>query len=159
MTWMSADNVCSTTLAEFGALFSLEELPAAPCYVRLHLSKLIPAETGIRHCYPPQSGLRGKIPHTVHMYPYWRVVHKILRNCLAIKFGEKGLVRDRMVNCLHHIYDLYIRRKQIDVLDYLWNEMQVVIVKGKVPCYGPLLQTLFNTKLPDAVVRDRKSVV
>ena len=47
MTWMSADTVCSATLAEFGALFSLEELPVAPCYVRLHLSKLIPAETGI----------------------------------------------------------------------------------------------------------------
>ena len=27
-----------------------------------------------------------------------------------------------------------------------------MVVKGKVPCYGPLLQTLFNTKLPDDVV-------
>ena len=70
LTWMSADTVCSATMADFGALFGLEELPVAPCYVRLHLEKLIPAETGIRHCYPPGIGIRGKIPKIVHMYPF-----------------------------------------------------------------------------------------
>ena len=156
LTWMSANVQCSATLAEFGALFGLSELQPAPCYVRLHLSKPIPAESGIRHCYPPGIGLRGKIPKTVYMYPYWKVVHGILRNCLACKFGEKGMVRDRMVNCLYHFVDPAKKNKQIDILDYLWQEMQQVVLRNQVPIYGPLLQTLFNNKLPASVVEQFK---
>jgi len=153
MTWMCHDKVCVTTLAEFGALFGIDELPVAPCYVRLHASSLIRAEDGIRHCYPPGIGLRGKIPKTVYMYPYWRVTHAILRNCLQCKFGEKGEVRERMVNCLHHIVDLFMRKKQIDILDYMWQEMRLVITRNKVPIYGPYLQTLFDTKLDQGVLK------
>ena len=52
-TWMTAETQCSATLAEFGALIGLEVLPVAPSYVRLHLSKLLPAAVGLPHCYPP----------------------------------------------------------------------------------------------------------
>ena len=86
------------------------------------------------------------------MYPYWRVVHGILRNCLNCKFGEKGMVRERMINCLYHIVPLYMRKKQIDILDYMWQEMKLVVLGNKVPIYGPYLQTLFNTKLSSDVI-------
>ena len=57
-----------------------------------------------------------------------------------------------MVNCLHHIVPLFERKKQIDILDYMWQEMRLVVLKNKIPVYGPYLQTLFNTKLhPDVV--------
>ena len=159
MTWMCHTTVCTATLAEFGALFQLEELPFAPCYSRIHCSKVMPAEVGIRHCYPPGIGLHGKLSKTSWMYHYWRVVHGILRNCLNCKFGEKGEVRQRMINLLHQIVPLYMRKKQIDILDYMWQEMRLVVLKNKVPIYGPYLQTLFNTKLSPEVIESYEMYV
>ena len=90
MTWMCHNTVYKASLAVFGALFGIDELPFAPCYVRLHCSKLIPAEAGLRHCYPPGIGLRGKLPKISWMYPYWRVVHGILRNCLNCNLVKRA---------------------------------------------------------------------
>ena len=114
MTWMCHTIVCTATLAEFGELFQLEELPFAPCYSSLHCSKVMQAEIGLRHCYPPGIGLHGKLSKTSWMYHYWRVVHGILSNNLNCKYGEKGEVRQRMINLLNQIVPLYMRKKQIE---------------------------------------------
>ena len=47
MTWMCAGIKCEASLAEFGTLFDIEELPFAPMsYVRIHArNKLMRAET------------------------------------------------------------------------------------------------------------------
>ena len=59
-------------LAEFGALFGIEELPfASMAYIRIHVdeTKLMKAQAGIRHCYPLETGL-SVIPKVTHMTPF-----------------------------------------------------------------------------------------
>ena len=142
LTWMTAETQCSATMAEFGVLIGLEVLQVAPSYVRLHLSRQLTPAIGLRHCYPP-----GKFtlqPKVAHMYPFWKATYQILRNCLACKFGEVSLARGMMINCLYNIYPLFQKRKQIDLLDFIWHEMKVVVGDpSRVPIYCP----------------DRKSVV
>ena len=105
MTWMCAGIKCEASLAEFGALFKIDELPFAPMsYVRIHAgNKLMRAEDGIRHCYPPGTGL-SVIPRVTHMSPFWKAINSVLRNTIAVKYGEKGVVRKWLVNLLYHIY-------------------------------------------------------
>ena len=130
MTWMCVDSVCEATLAEFGALFGLDKLPFAPTnYIHLQCQKLIPAELGIHHRYPPRIGICGNFPsHSCHPEEL---------SCLEV--WEKGEVRERMVNFLHHIVYLKERKRPIDILDYMWQEMHLVVLKNKVPVYGPYL--------------------
>ena len=88
------------------------------------------------------------------MYPFWRATYAILRNCVACKFGEVSLARGIMINCLYHIYPLFQKKKQIDLLDFLWNEMKVVAGDaGRVPIYCPLVQRLINAKMPAAIIQ------
>ena len=153
MTWMSVGVKCEASLAEFG-LFGIEELPFSPmAYIRIHVdeTKLIKAHIGIRHCYPPGTGL-SVIPKVTHMTPFWKAVHSILRHTIAVKYGEKGEVRKWMVNLLFHIVSAKKRGKKIDVLDYMWQEMHSVVLENKVPIYGQYLQKLINTKLPLAML-------
>ena len=154
MIWMCAGSQCEASLAEFGALFRIDELPFVPhAYVHIHVdeNKIMKAEKGIRHCYPPGTGL-SVIPKVTHMTPFWKAVHLILRHTIAAKFGEKGEVRKWMVNLLFHIVSAKERGKKIDVLDYMWQEMHSVVLETKVPIYGPFLQKLFNTKLASTVL-------
>jgi hypothetical protein len=53
-----------------------------------------------------------------------------------------------MINLLHHIMPSFWRKKKIDVLDYMWEEMHTVILDKRVPIYGPYLQQLINRKVP-----------
>ena len=60
VTWMSGGIKCEATLAEFGELFGLVELPFNPlASIRIHVdpTKLMKARTRIAHCYPPEDGL------------------------------------------------------------------------------------------------------
>ena len=86
------------------------------------------------------------------MYHIWRTVYTIMRNCLACKYGEQFLACWRMINCLYHIYDHYVKKKQIDILDYMWHEMQIVVANNRVLIFCPLLQHLINTMLPESIV-------
>ena len=67
------------------------------------------------------------------MTPFWKAIHSILRNTIAVKYREKGEVRKWMVNLLFHIVSAKERGKKIDVLDYMWHEMQSVVLESKVP--------------------------
>ena len=86
------------------------------------------------------------------MSPFWKATNSILRNTIAVKFGEKGVVRKWLVNLLFHIVSAKERGKKIDVLDYMWQEMHSVVLENKVPIYGQYLQTLFNKKLPSTLL-------
>ena len=37
-----------------------------------------------------------------------------------------------MINLLNQIVPLYMRKKQIDILDYMWQEMRLVVLMNKV---------------------------
>ena len=95
MIWMSGGIKCEASLAEFGALFGIVELPFNPLNsMRIHVdpSKLTKARTGIAHFYPPEVGLLH-CPKARYFTPFWKAVHVILRNTIHVKYGEKGEVR------------------------------------------------------------------
>ena len=93
------------------------------------------------------------------MYHFWKNVYHILRNCLAYKFGERLMARGMMINSLYHMYSVYEKKKQIDLLDYMWHEIQVVVADNRVPIYCPLLQRLINTKMLEAIVQQFPQVL
>jgi hypothetical protein len=117
-------------------------------YVRIHQQTLMKADPAIHHCYPRGQGLVGKVPKCTYMTPFWQATYAILRNTIAIKFGEKTEARAYMINLLYHIMPSFWREKKIDVLDYMWEEMHTVILDKRVPIYGPYLQQLFDRKVP-----------
>ena len=59
-----------------------------------------------------------------------------------------------MINCLYNIYPLFQKKKQIDLLDFIWHETKVVVGDpSRVPIYCPLVQRLINAKMPAAIVQ------
>ena len=156
MTWMSGGVKCQATLAEFGALFGIEEAVFTHfSHIRIHGEErlILKARTGIRHCYPPGVGTQY-IPKVKYFTDFWYVTHTILRNTIHVKFGEKGNVRKWMINLLHHIVKAKNNNKKLDVMDYMWNEMKNTVLGNKVPIYGSYIQTLIDSKVPAQLVNN-----
>ena len=92
MTWMSTTHQYTATLAELGALlgYSVKD-PNDPEYFRIHgpNQQILSAKPHIYHCYD-----EGRGAHHVHnvtkMTNKYHTIHKILRNTIHVKFGERN---------------------------------------------------------------------
>ena len=72
---------------------------------------------------------------------------------MSCKFGEMSQARGMMINCLYSIYPLFQKKKQIDLLDFMWHEMNVVVGDPtRVPIYFPLVQRLINANMHATLV-------
>ena len=153
MHWMSAGTKCSATLAEFGALFDIAEVPFQPLsFLRIHVSKMMKHEDGIKHCYAESGSLHS--PKVAFMSPFWHTIHAIFRNTINQKLGEKGEVRNYLVNLMFHVVSAKNRNRRLDILDYMWEEMKSVVLSKRVPVYAHFLQRLFAAKVPQVLLNN-----
>ena len=91
MIWMSGGIKCEASLAEFGELFDIVELPFQPLTsMRIHVdpSKLMKAQTGIAHCYPTEVGTLH-CPKAKYFTPFWKAVQVIMKNTIHASLGRR----------------------------------------------------------------------
>lgn len=142
MTWMSAGQRCTRTLAQFGQLLGYEvHDPEDHRYRRIHDRDVLHCNPYLHHAYPEGDGPKYA-PAIVQMSREYHLLNKIFRNTLAIKSGDKGHVRGYLVNTLYYVDN---RSKKIDIMDYMYEEMRRVILNPKKCCiYAPYIQILIE---------------
>jgi hypothetical protein len=91
------------------------------------------ADPYLHVCYPP--GSEHIAPNIVGMNDKYHTLHKIFRNVLAVKQGDKGKVRNWLINTLYYA----CHPKKFDIMDNLYNEMRLVVCEKKCAIYGPYL--------------------
>ena len=115
---MTAGMKCDATLEEFGALFGIVEVPFQPLsFLRIHASKMMKHDEGLKHCYSKSGRLHS--PKVTFMSPFWHTVHSVLRNTINQKLGEKGEVKNYLVNLMFHIVKAKNRNRRLDIMDYM----------------------------------------
>ena len=78
-------------------------------------------------------------------------MHRIFREILVVKVGDKTKIRGHLINLLHYTCH-NSEQGPIDVMDFMWHKMYSVVMNRKVPIYAPYITALIAEIAPDALV-------
>ena len=150
MTWMSATTVCQATLADFARLLDLSVVdPSDSSYFRIHEpgQRQLSAKPHLYHCYDSEADGSRYAPNVKYMSPKYYALHRVLRQTIHVKFGERNLVRGWLINLLFYLERKKEQGVKLDVMHYMLSEMRLCVLKKKVPIYAPYLQLLIEEKV------------
>jgi hypothetical protein len=87
--------------------------------------------------YPP-----GRIdaPNISTMTQRYHLYNRVLRHTIAVKAGDKGVVRGWLINTLYHLE----RGKKFDIMDYIFEELHTCVYDRKCPILAPYIQQVIE---------------
>ena len=150
LTWMSGDEKCSAPFSVLAGLLGYEytdimvdrgyKIHDKGVFQAIHLADL----------YPPL----GKVGSVGDLLPFYDIMHRIFREILSVKVGDKNKIRGHLINLLHYTCH-NSEQGPIDVMDFMWHEMYSVVMNRKVPIYAPYITALIAEIAPDALAGRR----
>jgi hypothetical protein len=87
--------------------------------------------------YPP-GGIDA--PNITPMTPRYQFYTKVFRNSIAIKAGDKGVVRGWLINTLYYLE----KEKKINLLDYIYQEIRLCVFDRKCCILAPYIQQIIE---------------
>jgi hypothetical protein len=121
------------------------EIPSEedPGYISVHDADqyVMAASPNLEMAYPPGQCAR-LAPAVPHLTPKYHLLHKILRNTIAIKQGDKGMVRGWLINTLFYLE----KGKRLHIMHYIYEEMRLAVLEKKCCILAPYIQLLIERK-------------
>ena len=153
IVWMTKDQKFEVLWEEVAAMFEYEEFgPFEPddfeeTHFRVHfpgveakdVSELLPL-------YDPDSAVKWKVGKSKGLFPTWDIMHRIYRETINPKVGNIDEIHAYLKNLLLLTKDMQGKGKQLDVMDYIWNELWHVISKRKNIAFAPLIMRIIVWK-------------
>jgi hypothetical protein len=140
MTWMSAGQQCSKTMRQCALIWGIP-IPTSgdASYMEIHDDSIgtLPYTPYLDMAYPP-GGIDA--PNVTPMTPRYQLYNKVLRNTLAIKAGDRGVVRGWLINTLYYLE----KDKKINLLDYIYQELRLCVFERKCGILAPYLQMVIE---------------
>lgn len=143
-TWMSRNNRCTATLAEFAALLGYRVIDdREPCYYHCHSYGKPMTKDRLEPLY-----MEGTVAHGFIKYllPTWDIMNRIIRETIAPKVGNVDQIHGFQVDFLVKAHENKGKGLRLDVMDFLWNEMTLVVTQRRVPSYCPYVMALIESK-------------
>jgi hypothetical protein len=140
MTWMSAGQQCSMTIKECAVVWKIPmPFPGDSDYMHIHDETIgtLPYTPYLDMAYPP-GGIDA--PNISSMTPRYQLYNKVLRNTIAIKAGDRGVVRGWLINTLYYLE----KEKKIDLLDYIYQEIRICVLERKCCILAPYIQQIIE---------------
>ena len=123
----------SATLAEFGALLGYQDQGASvPSGFRCHNVGHAMHKDEMQPLYMDGAVVYGKIKY---LLPTWDIMNRIFRDTVAAKVGNFDEIHGYQVDLMVNTYRNRGKGIQLDVMDYIWNEMTLVAILKRVPAY------------------------
>ena len=77
--------------------------------------------------------------------PFLDIMHRIFRNTLFPRVGDKDKVHDYLVDMMLLCEEARLHAAQpLDISHIMWNELRFAVYNRKVPIYGPYLHLLIS---------------
>ena len=141
---MSRNERCYATLAEFGALLGYQDKGAAdPSGFRCHNAGRPMHKDALQHLYMEGDVIYGNIKY---LLPTWYILNRIFRDTVAAKGCNFDQIHGYQVDLLVNTYRNRGKGIQLDVMDYMWNEMTLIAILRRVPAYCPYVMALILNK-------------
>ena len=143
-TWMSRNEQCSATLAEFAALLGYQVIhDADPGYFRCHSYGRPLMKDALAPLYMEGDVTYGEIKY---LQPTWDIMNRIFRDTVAPKVGNVDQIHGYQVDLLVNTHKNHGKGLRLDVMDFIWNEMTLVATQRRVPSFCPYIMALIVDK-------------
>ncbi|MEO7173450.1 hypothetical protein, partial [Flavobacterium sp.] len=147
--WMSGSTPCQATFHDFASVLGYRFRGTTPCGIRIHSSEAI-NKNRMRDLYG-SGGMIGSMPG---LLPPYDSLARIFRENICPSGGNN----DNIVNPLAHLLMLAKefldnedpeREFQVDVMDFIYNEMYDAMVCGYTIPYAPYIMLLIKDTLKE----------
>jgi hypothetical protein len=143
-TWMTGNEVCRATLAEFGAILGYPvyhptDRTAFCCHNLgrpMHKDALAPL-------YMQGNVVPGLIKF---LLPTWDILNRVIRDTVAPKVGNLDQIHGFQVDLLVNTYNNRGKGLKLDIMDFIWNEMTLICTSKRVPAFCPYVMALIMNK-------------
>jgi hypothetical protein len=144
MQWMSGNQRCEASFAEFAALLGYEYLgDHSPVGTRMHVH----GTTYDKNILAPLYGPGGKVGEAKGLSLLYNILLRMFRENIAPAAGNLDAIRGGLVNLMHQAYSVFLAGpnapgSEIDVMDFIFNEMHIALLDRKTPPYAPYVMRL-----------------
>ncbi|KAK1663542.1 hypothetical protein QYE76_051701 [Lolium multiflorum] len=147
LKWMTKEYVMEATWEEFaqGIGYQLPENDIN--FFRIHLQHKPMSKDKMINLYLPTRALCGS---AYDLLPTYDIMNRIYRNTFNPKHTNHDEVHGFLVNLLVPTQENKGRGKQLDIMDYIWHEMQDCAFLRKLPQYAPYIMRLIFLKREQA---------
>ena len=144
MTWMTNGRQLTGTWKEFMELLHIpDEGLNTPVGVRPHANYESANKNKLQQYYVEKLLPSGKKAWVLN--PFLDIMHRIFRNSLFPRIGDKDKVHAYLVDMLLLCEEARISQTQpLDVSHIMWGELRFAVFNRKVPIYGPYLFLLIS---------------
>ena len=143
-TWMTRNEQCSATLADLGALLGYQVIhDTDPSFFRCHNYGRPMIKEELAPLYMEGDVVHGCIKY---LLPTWDIMNRIFRDTIAPKVGNVDQIHGFQVDLLVNTYKNRGKGLQLDVMDFIWNEMTLVAALRRVPSFCPYIMALILEK-------------
>ena len=149
MTWMTGPVQCSATFSEFGRLLGYGfKGVSTPVGRRMHVE----GQSYDKKLLLPLCARNGTLATTRGLKPIYNILIRMFRWSIAPQAGNTDAIRGALVNLMHHAHRAYLAGPEcqgfeIDVMDFMRNEMHITLIERKNPMYAPYVMKLILSKL------------
>lgn len=149
MTWMTGPVQCSATFSEFGQFLGYEfKGVSTPVGRRMHVE----GQFYDKKLLLPLCASNGNLATARGLKPIYNILIRMFRWSIAPQAGNTDAIRGALVNLMHHAHRAYLAGPdcqgfEIDVMDFMKNEMHITLIEKKNPMYAPYVMKLILSKL------------
>jgi hypothetical protein len=139
LTWMTRDKLMKTTWAKFGEClgYPVVDDPTPGGLFRVHNERCPMAKSTLAPLYIPGWGPLG---NSKYLLPVYDIMHQIYREVFNSKVGNVDQIHGFMIDLMLLTHQNRGSGLQLDVMDFLWHELQWVLCHKKRPVFAPYIK-------------------
>jgi hypothetical protein len=141
LIWMTKDKLMKATWAQFGEClgYPVVDDPTPVGLFHVHIEEHPSAKKHLDHLYILGWGVLGD---TKHLLPVYDIMHCIYREVLNPKVGNIDQIHGSMIDLMLLTHANIGSGLKLDVMDFIWIEIQWGLCHKKRPPYAPYLMHL-----------------